>query len=206
MLSCFFFLLYFQTHSNPLGANHRLEAKMAPPKSDELPKALDFDQIMNKTNLLFSSRRAILSGVSKSRAPSAANSKSEDYGAEKPKPSFSSLANKSSPHPIPRKSQQQRKTFSQPHARDGNDDDLDEAPDNSGIGHVPVGKEAAGDARAADTRDLKGKLLGKRAMEQKEEARKKRARAKEDSSDEEGGRSTAVGKGRKKKERRGSSG
>lgn len=178
---------------------------MAPPKSDELPKALDFDHIMNKANLFVSSRRAILSRHSKSRTSSVANSKSEDNGAEKTKPSFSSLANQSSPHPILRKSQQQRQAFSQPHARDWNDDDHDEAPDNLGIGHVPAGKEAASDARAAETRDLKGKLLGKRALEQKEEARKKRARAKEDSSDEEGGRSTAVGKGRKKRGRRGSS-
>ena len=180
-------------------------AKMAPPKSDELPKAVEFDQFMNKANLAFSNRGASLGRHSKSRASSAANSKSEHNGAEKARPSFSSLANKPSPQPGLKKSQQQRKTFSQPRARDKDDDDYDEAPDNSGIGHVPADKEAAGDARAVETRDLKGKLLGKRAMEQREEARKKRARAKEDSSDEEEGRSTAVGKGRRKKGRSGSS-
>ncbi|KAK2607786.1 hypothetical protein N8I77_006437 [Diaporthe amygdali] len=178
---------------------------MAPPKSDDLPKAVDFDQIMNKVNLSTSKHTAILGRLgrnSKPRASSAASSKPEDNGSDKPKFSFSSLANKPSPHPSLKKSQQQRKTYSQPRGRD-NDDDGFEVPENSGIGHVPAGKEAADDARAAETRDLKGKLLGKRALEQREEARKKRARAKEDSSDEEEGRSAAVGKGRKKKGRRG---
>lgn len=177
---------------------------MAPPKPqkpDELPKAVDFDQIMNKTHLSFSQRNAKLNCLSKPRASSAAKPKPEDNGAEKPKLSFSSLANRPSPHPSLRKSQQQRKTFSQPRSRERDDDE--EAPENSGIGHVPAGQEAEGDSRAAETRDLKGKLLGKRALEQKEEARKKRARAKEDSSDEEEGRSAAVGKGRKKKGRKG---
>lgn len=176
---------------------------MAPPKTDEIPKAVDFDQVMNKTNLFFSKHRVNLGRPSKPRASSAAKSKVEDNGAEKPKFSFSSLANNPSPHPSLKKSQQQRNTFSQPRVREEDDDDLDGAPLNSGIGHVPAGEEAAGDARAAETRDLKGKLLGKRALEQREEARKKRARAKEDSSDEEEGRSAAVGKGRKKKGRRG---
>lgn len=169
---------------------------MTPPKADEQPKAVDFDQIMNKFNLNSSQRRSNLSCLSKARASSAAKSKPEDNGAEKPKLSFSSLTNKSSQ----KKSQQQRKTFSQPRAEERDDD---EVPENSGIGYVPAGQEAEGNARAAETRDLKGKLLGKRALEQKEEDRKKRARAKEDSSDEEEGRSAAFGKGRKKKGRKG---
>lgn len=174
---------------------------MTPPKTDETPKAVDIDQFMNKANLAFSKRSANLSHLLKPRASSAAKSKPEDNGAEKSKFSFSSLANTPSPHPSLKKSQQQRKTFSQPHVREEDDDN--EMPLHLGIGYVPVGEEAAGDARAAETRDLKGKLLGKRALEQREEARKKRARAKEDSSDEEEGRSAAVGKGRKKKGRRG---
>lgn len=172
---------------------------MAPPKPDELPKAVEFDQIMNKFNLSSAQRASKLSCLSKARASSAAKSKPQDNGAEKPKLSFSSLANKPSPRTSLEKSQQQRKTYSQPRARDMDDD---EVPHNLGVGHVPTGQEAEGDSRAADTRDLKGKLLGKRALEQKEEARKKRARAKEDSSDEEEGRSAAVGKGKKKKGRK----
>lgn len=175
---------------------------MVPPKTDELPKAINFDQFMNKASLAVSKRSANLSRLSKPRAPSATKSKAEDNGAEKPKFSFSSLADRTSPHPSLKKTQQQRKTFSQPRVREEDDDN--EVPWNAGIGHVPAGEEAAGDSRAAETRDLKGKLLGKRALEQREEGRKKRARAKEDSSDEEEGRSAAVGKGRKKKGRKGS--
>lgn len=174
---------------------------MVPPKTNELPKAVDFDQIMSKVNLATFKHSANQSRFSKPRASSAAKSKPEDNGVEKPKLSFSSLASKPSPHPSLKKSQQQRKTFSQPRVKE--DDGDDGVPWNSGIGHVPAGEEAAADSRAAETRDLKGKLLGKRALEQREEARKKRARAKEDSSDEEEGRSAAVGKGRKKKGRKG---
>ncbi|KAL1854896.1 hypothetical protein Daus18300_011314 [Diaporthe australafricana] len=177
---------------------------MDPPKTDKLSKAADFDQLMNKFNLVTAKTAAVLGAKqrnSKPRASLAANSNSHDSGSENPKSSFSSLANKSLPHPSLQKSQQQRKTFSQPRARDNVDDGF-EVPINSGVGHVPTGKEAADDARAAETRDLKGKLLGKRALEQREEGRQKRARAKEDSSDEEEGRSAAVGKGRKKKGRK----
>ncbi|KAG6360639.1 hypothetical protein INS49_011704 [Diaporthe citri] len=178
---------------------------MTQPKTDEIPpwKAVDIDQFINKANLAFSKRSANLSHLLKPRASSPAKPKLEDHGAEKPRFSFSSLANKPSPHTSLKKSQQQRKTFSQPRVREKDGDDDNEAPLNSGIGHVPSGEEAAGDSRAAETRDLKGKLLGKRALEQREEARKKRARAKPDSSDEEEGRSAAVGKGRKKKGRKG---
>lgn len=174
------------------------------PKTDKLPKAADVDQFMNKFNLVAAKHTpAVVSQRrnSKPRASLAANSKPHDSGSENPKSSFSSLANKSLPDPSLKKQQQQRKTFSQPRARDKVDDGF-ELCENSGVGHVPAGKEAAGDARAAETRDLKGKLLGKRALEQREEGRQKRARAKEDSSDEEEGRSAAVGKGRKKKGRK----
>lgn len=165
---------------------------MAPSKTDELPKAVDFQQFMSSANLHLSKHSTRLR--LKRHASPAAKSRPGDNGAEKPKPSFSSLANKSSQQPILQEpQQQQRKTFSQPRGTDRDDDD--EAPENSGIGHVPAGEEEAADARAAETRDLKGKLLGKRALEQK----KKRARAKEDSSDEEEGRSAAVGKGRKRR-------
>lgn len=174
---------------------------MAPAKGEVLPKAAEFDQFMNKANLALSNHLVSLGRHSKSRASSSAKSKPEHTAAEKPKSSFSSLVNNPSPHPNLRQSQLQRKTVSLSRARVKDDNDYDEAPDNSGIGHVPADKDAAGDARAAETRDLKGKLLGKRAMEQREEARKKRARAKEDSSDEEEGRSTAVGRGKKKKGR-----
>ncbi|KAG8160573.1 hypothetical protein KVR01_010109 [Diaporthe batatas] len=173
---------------------------MAPTKSEEVPKAVDFNQFMNKASLALSNHRVSLGRHLKSRPSS-----SEHHATEKPKSSFSSLANKASPYPDLKKSQLQRKKFSQPRAMVKDEDDYEEAPDNSGIGHVPTSKEAAGDARAAETRDLKGKLLGKRAMEQREEARKKRARAKENSGDEEEGRSTAVGRGKKKKGRSGGS-
>lgn len=174
---------------------------MAPSKTGELPKAVDFDQIMSKANLCLTKHSANLNHRAKPHASPAAKSRPGDNGAEKPKPSFSSLANKPSPqHILQKPQQQQRKTFSQPRGTDRDDDD--EAPENSGIGHVPAGEEKAADARAAETMDLKGRLLGKRALEQKEEARKrKRARAKEDSSDEEEGRSAAVGKGRKQRRR-----
>ncbi|KAI3398130.1 hypothetical protein diail_9752 [Diaporthe ilicicola] len=170
---------------------------MAPPKTDEPPKAANLDQTLNQFNLIISG----LSRTLKTRSSSAANSKPQASGSEKPKSSISSLASKPSPQPSLKKPQQQkRKTFSQPRARD-NEGDGFQMHENSGIGHVPASKEAAGDARAAETRDLKGKLLGKRALEQREEGRKKRARAKEDSSDEEEGRSAAVGKRSKKKGR-----
>lgn len=171
---------------------------MAPSKTD------DFNQFMSKVSLHLSEHSTRLGRRWKPYASPAAKSRPGDNGAEKPKPSFSSLASKPSPQPILQTSQQQqqqRKTFSQPRGTDRDDDD--EAPENSGIGHVPAGKEEAADARAAETRDLKGKLLGKRALEQREEARRKRARAKEDSSDEEEGRSAAVGKGRKQRRRGG---
>lgn len=68
---------------------------------------------------------------------------------------------------------------------------------------MPAGRKIAnGERSAAATRDLRGKLLGKRAREQKEDAaaarRKKRGRmAEEEESDEDEGRSK-IGKGRKK--------
>lgn len=73
---------------------------------------------------------------------------------------------------------------------------------NAGIGFVPAGKEIARDERSTATRDLRGKLLGKRAREQKEDAaalkkKKKIGRMDEDESDEDEGRSK-IGKGRKK--------
>jgi hypothetical protein len=190
------------THPRPGGVLPPA-AQMSPPKSDNLPKSVDFDQFMNKASLALSSHHSSLGRHLKSRALSAGNSRPEHNGAEKAKPSFSSLANTPSPHPVLRKSHEpQRKIFSQPRARDNEDEDNDEAPDNSGVGHMPEDKGATSDARTAETRDLKGKLLGRRAMEQREEARKKRARAKQDSSDEEEGRSMAVSKGRKKKKGR----
>lgn len=84
---------------------------------------------------------------------------------------------------------------------DDDDDDFNFSAVNAGIGFVPAGKEIARDERSTATRDLRGKLLGKRAREQKEDAlalrKKKKGRFDEDESDDDEGRSK-IGKGRKK--------
>ena len=171
---------------------------MASNKATNVPKSADFDQVMNKLNLTMSKHTSVLSSLRRTPRANNAATATAAKGADattttttKAKSSFSALANKAPSTTAA--GQKSRKQYSQPAAKD--DDDF-RLPENVGVGYVPAAKEAA---ESAETRDLRGRLLGKRAREQKEEARKKRSRARDESSDEEEGRSAAVGKGKKRR-------
>lgn len=128
-----------------------------------------------------------------------ASSKPTTTAAKKPKSTFSALKTSSAASTFPANpADASSKTA---HAAD-DDEDKFFTSEGAGLGFVPAGKEVANVARAAATLELRGKLLGKRAREQKEDAaarRKKmqRGRMADDESDEDEGRS-GVGKGRKK--------
>lgn len=192
-----------------------IHTRMASNKATNVPKSADFDQVMNKLNLTMSKHSSVLNSLRRTSRPATGPKRPSDTtAAAKPKSSsFSSMANKapqssaSSSHATGGK----KKTPRNMHQQDPKDKKPDEddyyfrVPENAGVGYVPAAKEAA---ESAGTRDLRGRMLGRRAMEQKEEARKKRGRAaRGESSDEEEGRSAAVGKGKGKgKRRRGNGG
>lgn len=170
---------------------------MASNKATNVPKSADFDQVMNKLNLTMSKHSSVLNSLRRSNRTTTSNQAAKGSDSTtatttttKPKSSFSALANKP-PSTIGQKASS-REQHSHQAPRD--DDDF-RLPVNVGVGYVASARDAA---ESAETRDLKGRLLGKRAREQKEEAKKKRAR-RDESSDEEEGRSAAVGKGRKRR-------
>lgn len=135
-------------------------------------------------------------GAGSKTTPPASPSRTTTAAAatKKPKTTFSALKNSAAPTSTEGASTKSAHTA---------DEDEIFTHENVGLGFVPAGKEVASDARAAATLELRGKLLGKRAREQKEDAaaarRKKmqRGRMGDDESDEDEGRS-GVGKGRKK--------
>lgn len=155
---------------------------------------------MNRLNMVLANHSANFRALKRSTASKNTPKESHKVTAttKKPKLSFSALKISSASLPINAASS----TTSQSQAA-ANDDDDDFAAEGAGLGFVPAGKEVADDARTAATRDLRGKLLGKRAREQKEEgaaARRRKQRGGgmvEDESDEDEGRSK-IGKGRKK--------
>ncbi|KAK7746838.1 hypothetical protein SLS53_002026 [Cytospora paraplurivora] len=164
-------------------------------KATNVPKSADFDQVMNKLNLTMSKHSSVLNSLRRSNRTTSSTQAGKgtdttNTTTTKAKSSFSAMANKP-PSAIGQKSSS-RKQYSHQAPKDDDDFGL---PVNVGVGYVASAKDAA---ESAETRDLKGRLLGKRAREQKEEAKKKRAR-RDESSDEEEGRSAAVGKGRKRR-------
>ncbi|ROW04260.1 hypothetical protein VSDG_01139 [Cytospora chrysosperma] len=182
-----------------------IHTKMASNKATNVPKSADFDQVMNKLNLTMAKHSSVLNSLRRTSRPAtsskggSATNNTTTAATTKPKSSFSSLANKA-----PSAAAAGQKPRGQQHSRNQNprgggdeEDDDFKLPENVGVGYVPAAREAA---ESAGTRDLRGRLLGKRAMEQKEEAKKKRTRAAMgESSDEEEGRSAAVGKGKKRR-------
>lgn len=167
---------------------------MAPATSD-LPSAAGHSERLNRMNMVLAKHSSTLAALKRSKPSNSSSSAASTRAAEgkKTKSSFSALKNSSASGP-PAPADASRL----PQQRD-DDDDFVSA--NVGIGFVPAGKEIVQDERSAATRDLRGKLLGKRAREQKEDAaalrKKKKGRVEEDESDEDEGRSK-IGKGRKK--------
>lgn len=171
---------------------------MAPAASD-LPSAADHSERLNRMNMVLAKHSSTLAAFKRSKpntsSPAIATAPKVGDG-KKTKSSFSALKNSSASGPSA--------TADKPKPRQrGNDDDNEDdfVSANAGIGFVPAGKEVVQNERSAATRDLRGKLLGKRAREQKEDAaalrKKKKGRVEEDESDEDEGRSK-IGKGRKK--------
>lgn len=172
-----------------------IHTKMVSNKATNVPKSADFDQVMNKLNLTMAKHSSVLNSLRRTSRPATSSkggsaTNNTTAATTKPKSSFSSLANKvpsaaaaAAAGQKPRGQQHSRNQ----NPRGGGDDEDDDfkLPENVGVGYVPAAREAA---ESAGTRDLRGRLLGKRAMEQKEEAKKKRTRAAMgESSDEERG-------------------
>ncbi|PSR87050.1 hypothetical protein BD289DRAFT_245410 [Coniella lustricola] len=192
---------------------------MAAPKpnnqNNALPSAKDHAATMNRMNLLLAKHQRTISAFKRSTPSSPSSSKNNapsqsSSTSQKPKSSFSALSGRSTPTTADNVTSSSFKKDKHTHATTSSrldDDDLDVIPDGAGVGYVPPGKEggAAGaidtSASAKATRDLRGKLLGKRAREQKEEAaaaaaaKRKRKLGAESESDEEEGRSK-IGKKR----------
>lgn len=176
---------------------------MAPQKSDPLPTAKDYGETMNKMNMLLAKHSAAMSAFKRSKPATATTtsdsksaSKSNNANANAKKSGFSSLSAKSSAASSAI-SDLTTNSHATPRQNDSDNDDFGSL--NAGVGYIPAGKEAADADRSAETRDLRGKLLGKRAREQREDAAAKKRRAmREESSDEEQGRSK-IGKARKGK-------
>lgn len=172
---------------------------MAPSTSD-LPSAADHGERLNRMNMVLakhSSALAALKRVKPSTAPVPTTVSKAIFDSSKSKTSsFSALKGSSAADPAATSD-----ASSQPQQRDVDDEDDNFGSLNAGIGFVPAGKEIAQGEHSAATRDLRGKLLGKRAREQKENAaaarKKQKGRVDEDESDENEGRSK-IGKGRKK--------
>lgn len=178
---------------------------MAPPKTEPLPTARDYGETMNKMNMLLARHTAAMTALRRPKPstskPATEPTKTSPRNSAKKSAGFSSLSTKSTA------------ALAATSAR--RDDLSDEeggfgfGPLNAGVGYVSRASAAAAAAAApgsAETRDLRGKLLGKRAREQREDAaaaRRRRKKAREESSDEEEGRSK-IGKARKARKVRGS--
>lgn len=169
---------------------------MAPSTSD-LPSAADHSERLNRMNMALVKHSSTLAALKRSKPststpPPSTATKASD--TKKTKSSFSALKNTSAAGPAA------TTDAAQPHQHDDDADSFG-GSFNAGIGFVPAGKEVAHGERSAATRDLRGKLLGKRAREQKEDAaaarKKSKGRMEMDESDEDEGRSK-IGKGRKK--------
>lgn len=187
---------------------------MASSKPDVLTTAKQHAEIMNRLNMAVA-KHSNLKFFKRSR-PSATNSQpstpssADGPASKKNKTSgFSSLAKTTTAAgtgstQAPSSSSSSTKANTRSSRADQDDPDSDFGSLTAGVGYAPPGTEAAaaaeGTARSAETRDLRGKLLGKRAREQREEgaAARKRRSARDESSDEEEGRS-GIGKGRKGK-------
>ncbi|CAN8103952.1 unnamed protein product [Discula destructiva] len=177
---------------------------MEPSSTPNLPAAADHGERMNRMNMLLAKHSSTLSALKRSATANATTPQSP-AAKKKAKSTFSALKNSSAAAATPANTTSTSKSSQADNKNNNNDDDDDDAlfgSINTGLGFVPAGKEVAADARSAATRDLRGKLLGKRAREQKEDgaaARRKKqgVRGNDDESDEDEGRSK-IGKGRKK--------
>lgn len=179
---------------------------MASSKPNATTTAKEHAETMNRLNMLLAKRsnKSFLKRSRPNTTPKDTTTTTKKKGS-----GFSSLANKPATQQAAAAA-----TPSNPSKQNDNDDNLldaDFGSFNAGLGYVAPGKEtaaaaAAGESRsAAETRDLRGKLLGKRAREQREEgaaARKRRSARDEESSDEDEGRS-GIGKGKGKGKKRG---
>ena len=179
----------------------------------KLPSTSDFNQVFNRINLSLAKHSSFLQNIRARHPPPPQTAPSAKPAPSTTGAGFSSLAGRSS-------SSASARTASQPsniHRKSRADLDAEEAQfaehsadvaaaalgSNAGIGYVPERKATE---RAAEDRDLRGRLLGKRAREQREEAaaakNKKRQRgrggAESSDDDEEVGRS-GLGWSKKKK-------
>lgn len=208
--------------------------------NSNVPKAADHDQLTNRMNMALSKRSALMSSLRGPKAATRGNSNkpqqqqqqdqkstSTSTTTSKPAPtSFSSLLSsgparsKSKTASLSSSSSQQNQQQQGKQPKKEDDDGFDRLGGfNQGLGYVnkaatdgaAAASSAANKAEDAVIRDLRGKLLGKRAREQREEAaarkgkkvkgpRKGKAESSDDDDDEEEGRSSAVAKkGRGKK-------
>lgn len=186
-------------------------------KNSVLPSAKDHAATVNRMNMLLAKHQKTISTFKRStpKTTTTTSSSPDNSGGspssstqnQKPKSSFSALSGRSTPA-----NSSSTATTTGNHHTHGttssrlDDDDLDVIPDGAGVGYVPPGKEGGvggaidTSASAKATRDLRGRLLGKRAREQKEEAaaaaaKRKRRMGADSESDEEEGRSK-IGKAR----------
>lgn len=174
------------------------------PSTPDLPSAADHSERLNRMNMVLAKHSSTLAALKRPKPSSTSSQATVTKAADSrkaTKSSFSALKNSSASDPAAAPPNDASKT-QQRVADDDDDDDNNFSSINSGIGFVPAGKEIVQNERSAATRDLRGKLLGKRAREQKEDAaalrkKKKGGRVEDDESDEDEGRSK-IGKGRQK--------
>lgn len=190
--------------TNTMLARH--STKMSATKSETPGSTSETKAAANKMNMLLAKHSIKLSAFkrpTKPETPSVASDSKPAANANKTgakKSGFSSLSTTKSNSPAA------TTTSSNPHANPDSDDGDEFGSLNAGVGYGLEGKTAAATESAA-TRDLRGRLLGKRAREQKEDAaaarraNKKGRRLGDESSDDEEGRSK-IGKSRKGKEKR----
>lgn len=178
---------------------------MAPPSNADQPAAAppSHSEQLNRLNMVLANHNSTLNALRRStkaggEPPPDSPSTTTTNATKKPKTTFSALRNSSAASTLPSSTDDAASESAQ-----AADEDEIFTFFSAGVGFAPEGKEVANDARTAATRDLRGKLLGKRAREQKEDAaaarRKKaqRGRMGDDESDDDEGRS-GLGKGRKK--------
>lgn len=186
----------------------------------KFPSTTDFNQVFNRINLSLSKHNSFLQNIRARHPPPPPPETTAATAPSTTGTGFSSLAAKSSASSASAKPSTLPPRHNHHHHKTRADLDAEEAQfaehsadvaaafalgANAGIGYVPERKAAE---RAAGDRDLRGRLLGKRAREQREEAatgskrrqqyNRRRGADNSDDDDEEVGRS-GLGRSKKKK-------
>lgn len=169
---------------------------MALPSPSAVPTASELSETMNELNLALAKRNAMFSSMFSSMRRRLQPPKTTS--GSKPRAAAGLAAapcSSSSTTPAPTTSRPDQKPQAVVDAADAKF----EVRDDVGLGCVPAAEAARAASRlSGGERDLKKKILGKRAAEQIEEGRKKRGRRGDNSSDEEEGRS-ALGRAKRNK-------